>query len=155
MLFVSGGSKSIRLSERRFIISFSLLLLPASIGEVGDEGLSDPVDDADVPLRDDPSPNGRAEEEVSVGRLPARRRRRQVLVGQLCVFAPQVEASGGDEVQPRRAAEGKGRKTWHRGVGCVLLSWWQRPRVWTGFGPSFEKPSAPAFSVHAEIPARC
>ena len=28
----------------------------------------------------------------------------------------------------------------------------RRPRVWTGFGP-FEKPSAPAFSVHAEIRA--
>jgi len=26
--------------------------------------------------------------------------------------------------------------------------------VWTGFGP-FEKPSAPAFSVHAEIRALC
>ena len=30
----------------------------------------------------------------------------------------------------------------------------RRPRVWTGFGP-FEKPSAPAFSVHAEIRALC
>ena len=95
-------------------------VLPALVREVGYQGLCDGIDDANVPLRDSPPPDGRAEEQVALCRRPETGIARalggmipEILVSDPVVFPPQRDPRGVDQVQPQGTPQRKGRGGGH------------------------------------------
>jgi hypothetical protein len=91
-------------------------VLPALVREVGYQGLCDGIDDANVPLRDSPPPDGRAEEQVALCRRPETgiaRALPKILVSDPVVFPPQRDPRGVDQVQPQGTPQCKGRGGGH------------------------------------------